>query len=107
MEMLPENEKLIRNTEKVLHIGKSDHDELTTKFGKDDFRVKYIGLTAKCPYKVTDGKLIINHPKFQMILYDHDKEWSWMHINYIIPALCGIWPTKKEMPIEETFGMKE
>ena len=44
--MLPENERLIRDTENLLHEIKRQYDELTEKHGNGDFRVAFIGLTG-------------------------------------------------------------
>ncbi len=76
MKMLPENEKLIRNTENLLRIVKKNHDELTAKYGNNDFRVNYIGLTGNIFHSLllhfTSTTMTISLPEWWKTYYQRE-----------------------------------
>ncbi|WP_424962619.1 hypothetical protein [Ekhidna sp.] len=46
MEIIEENKQLIEETERILGIVKTQHDDLIKDYGKEDFRTKFVGLSG-------------------------------------------------------------
>lgn len=69
-------------------------------------RIFLNGHESHCPYKIDGSTLVINHNIAQIKIQNHDKKWTWVHINhYKVNNWFGLWPNEDSMNIDDTIGI--